>query len=101
MKIFIGLFLCFISMTALAVPDYCGDPVISPSPIPPECIETDPTITMAFQRREDQNTMVCQFDDGGWYRLNNMTLQIPQNNLTDEERCELLRCVFNKASWCK
>lgn len=97
MKKYFGLLFLF-PMLVNAQPDYCNDPVISPSPIPPECSEL--AVSGMWERREDQNTLVCQYTDGGWLRLNNISLQIPQNTLTQDQRCELLRCVFNTAEWC-
>ena len=98
MKKIVAICLLMSSMSVFAVPDYCGDPVISPAPIPPECLE--PELSGIWERREDQNTLVCQYTDGGWLRINNISLQIPLNNLTNYQRCELMRCIFNDAPWC-
>ena len=90
-------------LTALSVPafagDPCSEPVISPAPLPPECYAVD--ISGIWERRQDQNTLVCQYTDGGWLRLNNISLQIPLNDLTQEERCLMMRCIFNTAPWCE
>lgn len=99
MKTLIATLLLSLSTVAGAYPSYCGDPIISPAPIPPECQEA--AISGMWERREDQNTLVCQYTDGGWLRLNNISLQIPQNDLSQEQRCELMRCIFNTASWCE
>ena len=99
MKYLVLALLSALSTAAVAYPSYCGDPVISPAPIPPECQEA--VISGMWERREDQNTLVCQYTDGGWLRLNNISLQIPQNDLSQEQRCELMRCIFNTASWCE
>lgn len=93
-----GLLATAVSFSAFAVPDYCNDPVISPSPIPPEC--TDPAITQIVERYEVQDVLVCLYTDGGWLRMENLNTNIPTNNLTKEERCDIVRCVFNTASWC-
>ena len=99
MKYLVIALLSALSTAAVAYPDYCNDPVISPAPIPPECQEA--AISGMWERREDQNTLVCQYTDGGWLRLNNISLQIPQNDLSQEQRCELMRCIFNTATWCE
>ena len=98
-KIILFAGLLGLSTSVFAYPDYCGDPVISPSPIPPECTEL--AIDGMWEKHEDQQTLVCRYTDGALLRINNIALFLPQNDLTQTERCELLRCVFNKASWCK
>lgn len=99
MKTIVTALLLTLSAGAQAYPSYCTDPVIGPAPIPPECQEE--AISGMWERREDQNTLVCQYTDGGWLRLNNISLQIPQNDLSQKQRCELMRCIFNSASWCE
>lgn len=98
LSVIAGLLATVMSFSAFALPDYCGDPVISPSPIPPEC--EDPVISAIVERYEEQEVLVCLYTDGGWLRFNNLTTNIPQNNLTKEERCDIVRCIFNTASWC-
>lgn len=92
--------LCVILAATISVNAHaaCGDPVISPSPVPPDCDEI--LVNGMWEKHEDQQTLVCRYSDGGLLRFNQISLQLEQNNLTQEQRCKLMRCVFNSADWC-
>lgn len=98
MKPFFMLFVILAATISINATAACGDPVISPSPIPPDCQGV--YVDGMWQKRADQQTLVCRYSDGLLLRFNQMSMQIEQNNLTQEERCELMRCVFNDADWC-